>query len=150
MKDWDRIFRSGHDIIVPVQLRQKGPWKLFLLDTGSQMDLISPDAAREVAKVSNGSWVNVTGISGEVKKTWTTGPMTIYFSHFAVPSNGMLSLDTSRLGKQTGVEISGFIGAPTLHQLTVTIDYRDNLVHFAYDPKRIRRCVDGFNIADCY
>ncbi|HZQ44222.1 MAG TPA: aspartyl protease family protein [Acidobacteriaceae bacterium] len=150
MKDWDRVFRSGHQLIMPVQLKQNSPWKLFILDTGSQMDLISPDAAREVSKVSKGSWVNITGISGEVKKTWTTGPMTLYFSHLAAPNNGMLSIDTSRLGKETGVEISGFIGAPTLHQLTMSIDYRDNLVHFTYDPKRIRRCMGNINIPDCY
>lgn len=150
MKDWDRVWRSGHDLIIPVQLKQNGPWKLFLLDTGSAMDLISPDAAREVSKVSNGSWINVSGVSGEVKKTWTTGPMTLHFSNLGAPSNGLLAIDTSRLGKSTGVEISGLIGAPTLHQLTVSIDYRDNLVHFAYDPKRLRRCIDNFNIPDCY
>jgi hypothetical protein len=34
------------------------------------------------------------------------------------------------------MEISGFIGVTTLGQLTLTIDYRDGLVKFAYDPKR--------------
>lgn len=150
MKDWDRIWRSGHDLLMPVRLEQKGPWKLFLLDTGSSMDLISPDAAREVVKVSKGSWLQVAGISGEVKKTWTTGPMALYFSHFDVPSNGLLAIDTSRLGKETGVEVSGLIGAPTLHQLTMSIDYRDNLVHFSYDPKRIRHCMGNVDIPDCY
>ncbi len=151
MKDWDRVWRSGHQLIVPVQLNSaKGPSKLFILDTGSQMDLISPDAAREVGKVSKGSWVNIVGISGEVKKTWTTGPMTLYFSHLGAPNGGLLSIDTSRIGKETGVEISGFLGAPTLHQLTMSIDYRDNLVHFTYDPKRIRRCMGDISIPDCY
>ncbi len=150
MKDWDPIWRNGHLLLIPVRLQQKGDWKLFLIDTGSFTDLISPVAAREVSKVSKGSWVEVAGISGEVKKTWTTGPMTLYFSHLGAPSSGFLAVDTSRLGKDAGVEISGLIGAPTLHQLTVSIDYRDNLVRFSYDPKRIRHCMDNVNIPDCY
>jgi predicted aspartyl protease len=150
MKDWDRVFRSGHDLILPVELKPKGPWKLFLIDSGAFTDLISPDAAREVGKISKGSWVSIAGISGEVKKTWTTGPMTLYFSHLAAPNNGMLSVDTGRISKGVGVEISGLIGAPTLHQLTVSIDYRDNLVHFTFDPKRLRRCIEGMPLVDCY
>lgn len=150
MKDWDPIWRSGHDLIMNVRLNQTGPWKLFIVDTGSQMDLISPDAAREVGKVSKGSWVNITGISGEVKKTWTTGPMTLYFSHLGAPNDGLLAIDTSRMGKDTGIEISGFLGSPTLHQLTMSIDYRDNLIRFTYDPKRIQHCFGNIRMADCY
>ena len=75
MKDWARVLRSGHDLIVPVGLNSTtGPWRLFILDTGSSMDLISPDAAREVGKVDKGSDHGIVGISGEVKNTWTTAP----------------------------------------------------------------------------
>jgi len=62
----------------------------------------------------------------------------------------MISIDTTHLAGPAGVEISGLIGAPTLHQLTFSIDYRDNLVHFSYDPKRIAHCVNNVTIADCY
>jgi len=34
------------------------------------------------------------------------------------------------------MEISGFIGADTLDQLTIHDDYRDGLVKFDYDPGR--------------
>jgi hypothetical protein len=34
------------------------------------------------------------------------------------------------------MEISGFLGANTLNQMTIHIDYRDGLVKFEYDPKR--------------
>jgi predicted aspartyl protease len=151
VKDWERVLRSGHDLIVPVALNSaSGPWRLFILDTGASMDLISPDVAREVGKVSNGSWVNVTGISGEVKKTWTTGPMKLYFANLVAPNQGMIAIDTSNLARASGTQISGLIGAPTLHQLTFSIDYRDNLVHFTFDPKRISHCVDGLKMVDCY
>jgi hypothetical protein len=48
----------------------------------------------------------------------------------------MSAIDTSDISKRAGVEIAGFIGFPTLRELVITIDYRDNLVHVVYDPKR--------------
>lgn len=150
MKNWAGVWRSGHDLIIPVRLNDKGPQKLFIIDTGSQLDFISPEAAREVGKVSKGADVDISGISGKVKKEYTTGPMKLYFGGLIAPNNGLVAIDTSRMGRDAGIEISGFIGAPTLHQLTVSIDYRDNLVHFTFDPKRLNRCVDGIKMADCY
>jgi predicted aspartyl protease len=150
MKSWSGVWRADHELLIPVRLNEKGPWKLFIIDTGSSLDLISPQAAQEVGKVSKGADIDIRGISGNVKKEYTTGPMKLYFGGLIAPNNGMIALDTSRLGRDAGVEISGFIGAPTLHQLTVSIDYRDNLIHFAYDPKRLSRCVDGIKMADCY
>jgi hypothetical protein len=47
----------------------------------------------------------------------------------------MLSYDNTMLARTTGVEISGLIGFPTLRELIISIDYRDNLVHVVYDPK---------------
>jgi hypothetical protein len=61
----------------------------------------------------------------------------------------MTAVDTTTIGNSDGVEISGFLGAPTLHQLTLSIDYRDNLVKFTYDPSRIRRCIKGVVESDC-
>jgi tetratricopeptide (TPR) repeat protein len=150
MKSWSGIWRSGHSLIIPVRLNDKGPQKLFIVDTGSQMDLISPDAAREVGKVFKGADFDIQGISGNVKKEYTTGPMKLYFGGLVAPNHGMIAIDTSRLGRDAGVEISGFIGAPTLHQLTVSIDYRDNLMHLTFDPKRLSHCVEGIKMADCY
>ena len=51
MKDWTPIFRSGHDLILPVQLNG-GPYRLFMMDTGSELNLISWLTAKEVAHVS--------------------------------------------------------------------------------------------------
>jgi predicted aspartyl protease len=150
MQDWDRVWRSGHDLMMDVRLSPTGPAKLFLLDTGASTDLIAPDFARQAGHVSSGSWITPVGISGKVNKTWTTGPMKLYFSHMVAPTDGMIAIDTSNLVRGSGTEISGLIGAPMLHQLTFSIDYRDNLVHFTYDPKRIAHCVDSVRIADCY
>jgi hypothetical protein len=37
---------------------------------------------------------------------------------------------------EANMEISGFIGITALGQMTVSIDYRDGLMKFAYDPNR--------------
>ncbi len=47
MRDWLRVFRTQHMLIVPTAIG-KAPTKLFLMDTGASLNLISPDAAREV------------------------------------------------------------------------------------------------------
>lgn len=40
------------------------------------------------------------------------------------------------MAQLSGVAISGIIGFPTLRELVISIDYRDNLVHVVYDPKK--------------
>ena len=149
MKTWTKVFRSGHDLILPVKLNDSPP-RLFIVDTGSQLNLVSYQMAKQFAKVSKGSDVNLMGISGHVNQTYTTGPLNLTFAGLRQETPGLIGMDTSALARSTGVEIAGFLGAPVLHQLTVQIDYRDNLMHFSYDPKRLQRCPPGVQLADCF
>ena len=149
MAGWTHVFRSGHDLILPVNINNSSP-RLFIVDTGSSLNLIDQAMAKQVVKVTKGSDVELRGISGRVNQTYSTGPVTLTFAKMQQPSTGMIGMDTSNLGRSAGVNIAGLIGAPTLHQLTLRIDYRDNLMQFSYDPKRITHCVDGIHIADCY
>jgi Flp pilus assembly protein TadD len=148
MAKWSRIYRSHHDLIMPVRLNQ-GPLRLFILDTGSDLDLISPDAFRQFGHVSRDENMELSGVSGKVNKVFSTGPLTLEFAGLRKPSLGMTSIDTSRIARETGVEISGFLGEETLQQLTVQIDYRDNLVHLNYDPSRLVRCTESMVIPGC-
>ncbi len=153
MKGWTKVFRSGHDLIMPVYLNNT-PARLFIVDTGSSLNLISWQIAKQIGKVSKGSDIRLMGISGEVKQTYTTGPLTLTFAGMKQETNGLVGMDTSALGKSTGTNIVGLIGAPTLHQLTMQIDYRDDLMNFSYDPKRLTRCLTNSLSttyqADCY
>ncbi len=152
LKSWTRVFRSGHDLILPISINS-GPLRLFIVDTGAQFDSVSPEAAREVGKISKGSYVDIVGISGKVNKTYTTGPVTLSFANMRYPSQGMLGLENTAVSRDVGVEIAGFLGAETLHELTMQIDYRDDLIHFSYDPKRVQRCSgmnSETNLGDCY
>lgn len=133
MKDWQRIYRTGHELIVPTTIGN-APKKLFILDTGAGQNLISIAAAREVTHVSSDGG-KVSGISGEVKKVEGTNGLFIQFANVRqqIPE-GLNAIDLSSNSRYSGVEISGFIGYPILHQLVMQIDYRDNLVKVTYVP----------------
>ena len=135
MKDYTPVYRVGHELILPAAI-DNGKLKLFLLDTGAFATTISPQAAREVTKVRSDYYTQVKGISGNVEKVYSADEITFHFAHLSQKVNGVVSLDTSRMSKDAGMEISGFFGATTLNLLTMHIDYRDGLVKFDYDPKR--------------
>jgi predicted aspartyl protease len=154
MAKWQRVYRSGHDLLMPTgivdtkRMKDDSAWKekLFILDTGAGMSVISPAAAREVTRISgNSSWV-ASGIQGEVDKVYDAGKFTMAFAGLRLDSPSMTStdttkpsmtsIDTTKESHADGVEISGFIGAPALTQLVLHIDYRDNLVLCEYTPKK--------------
>jgi predicted aspartyl protease len=136
MKDWTPVFRSGHNLIFPTVIGN-APLKLFLMDTGASHGMISPEAAREVTHVSGGTDERrVKGISGEVNKVLIADRVSITFAGVRQITEGMTSFDSAALDRSVGVEISGMIGFPTLRELVLSIDYRDNLVHVVYDPKK--------------
>jgi predicted aspartyl protease len=143
MKDWTPIFRSQHMLILPT-LVNKAPVKLFLMDTGSSESLISLEAAHEVGMVSDFNNVKVIGINGEVKKVPIVDNVSMTFAGINQTRRSMNIIDISGMSQNVGVEISGIIGFPILRELVVSIDYRDNLVHVAYDPKK------GFHAHNSY
>jgi len=78
----------------------------------------------------------VRGINGEVKNVMVADRVTITFARVQQMLPDMTAYDSSMLAHTAGVEISGLIGFPTLRELVISIDYRDNLVHVVYDPKK--------------
>lgn len=140
MKDWAKIYRIGHQLIIPATLNESKV-KLFILDTGAFTTTISPEAAREITKVHSDDQLVVRGLSGKVEKVYQADRVTFRFANIVQPAERVVSFDTSNISKDSGTEISGFIGITTLGQLTVKIDYRDALVKFEYDPNRGYRSI---------
>jgi tetratricopeptide (TPR) repeat protein len=138
MQSFTRIFRFGHDLLIPTKIGD-APSKLFLLDTGALTNSISPAAAREVTKVHGDSDMFVKGISGSVKNVYSANKAVIQFGRLRQENQDMLSFDTTSLSDHSGTEISGFLGFTTLRFLDIKIDYRDALVDFSYDAKRFGR-----------
>jgi hypothetical protein len=80
--------------------------------------------------------MEVHGLGGKVEKLYSADKITFHFANLSQETEGAIAFDTSKISKSVGLEISGFLGATTLRQLTIHIDYRDGLVKFDYDPKR--------------
>jgi predicted aspartyl protease len=135
MKDWFGLYRVGHELLFPVSLNQT-PARLFILDTGAFTTSVSDIAARAVTKVHTDDRLTVKGISGKVDKVYSADNIDFRFAGMEQKVPDAVAFEDASVSKNTGLEVSGFIGATTLGQLTITIDYRDGLVHFAYDPNR--------------
>jgi predicted aspartyl protease/Tfp pilus assembly protein PilF len=144
MAKWVRVYRSGHELLMPTglvetkRIKDESAWKskLFLLDTGADSNLISPAAAKEVTKVSRDSSMEIRGIQGSVDKVFEAGKFTLMFAGLRLDSPSMTAIDTTTISHDSGVEVSGLIGAPALFQVVMHIDYRDNLVWCEYTAKK--------------
>jgi len=133
MQSYTRVFRFGHDLLVPTSIG-KVPPKLFLLDTGSFQNSISNAAARQVTHVDDSETV-ITGISGAVKDVYSAHKTVLEFGHLRQENQEMAAFDTTGMSDGAGTEIAGTLGFVMLRFLDIKIDYRDALVDFSFDPK---------------
>ncbi len=133
---YEKVYRFGHMLLLPARLND-APYHLFLLDTGAFDDTVTPEAAREASKLSDESNLTVKGLSGNVKKVYTTGSLMLTFGHFQ-QRRQMVAFDLSNISNHVGTEISGTLGFAMLFLLDIKLDYRDNLVQFHFDPNRFR------------
>ncbi len=140
MKEYTPVYRSGPYLMLPTRLKagEAGTAKmgLFVIDTGSWATTISPEAARQVTRVREESSMSVEGMNGSVEKVYAVDDITFGFAQLRQKMPQVAAFDTSRVSKSAGMEISGFLGASTLGQLTIHLDYRDGLVKFDFERGR--------------
>ena len=136
MANWARIYRLGHDLLMPTHVNESKAM-LFILDTGASLNMISTRAAATVSKVRSEDNLRIKGLSGEVDKVYTTDMATLQFANIRQPNQYMATIDLSRISQNLGIEVSGFIGFPIFRQVEIRIDYRDGLVRFNYDPDKL-------------
>lgn len=140
MKDYTRVYRSGPYLMLPARMNADttvaAKAGLFVIDTGSWATTITPDAARQIVQLREDSSLNVEGMNGRVEKVYDAGNITFGFAQLQQRVPQVVAFDTSRISRSAGIEISGFLGASILDQLTIHLDYRDGLVKFDYDPGR--------------
>ncbi len=136
MANWTKVFRFGHAILVPTSVNDSKPM-LFGLDTGAFSNILSLRVGRKLGKVSSDYRDRVGGLNGEVSRVYNADKATLTFGHFRQSNLGMITLDLSTASRQTGTEISGFLGFAMLKQLELKLNYRDGLVDFEIDPKRV-------------
>jgi tetratricopeptide (TPR) repeat protein len=105
MQTWTSIYRRGPEIIMPTVINGKKP-TLFTVDTGSSATLIDTSFASQMSHAKGSTSV-------------------IDFAGLRLPATAMDPVDLARFDG-----VHGFLGYPTLQQLVMHLDYRDNLVLF--------------------
>ncbi|MFC6644822.1 aspartyl protease family protein [Granulicella cerasi] len=138
LKGFIPVARIGHDILLPstwVDKKNKLSDRdhYLIMDTGASATNISPAMAKEIGKL-HGSDVEFTGLSGKVKKVWESDYSAMRVANLILPGAEYFVLDNKSLSHNIGFETDGLFGLPTLQRLTITIDYRDNMVKLNYDP----------------
>jgi hypothetical protein len=136
MENWTRVFRFGHQLLIPTRVNDSSQM-LFVIDTGAFANTLSTNAARKSTKVYEDERRVVRGISGKVNRVYTANRAKLQFSHFQQENQDVVTFDLSKFSANTGIEISGALGFNLLRVLEMKIDYRDGLVDFVYDPKRL-------------
>jgi tetratricopeptide (TPR) repeat protein len=127
MKNYSRVYRFGHVLLVPTKVGDV-PDKLFILDTGAWNNQITPSAAREVTKVRGDSPLNIKGVSGSVKNVYTADKARLQFGHLRQENEDLVAFDFTSISESIGTEVSGTLGFAMLQLLNIKIDYRDGMV----------------------
>ena len=109
---------------------------LFGLDTGAFANVLSLREGRQLGKVYSEDGLHVHGLNGEVNKVYSA-KATLRFARLQQPSMDVVTFDLAPQSRRFGTEISGFLAFATLRILEIKVDYRDGLVDFTYDPKRV-------------
>jgi tetratricopeptide (TPR) repeat protein len=135
MQSFPKFYRFGHDILVPVVVSDKTIGN-FILDTGADLNSVSPKLASKVTKASAGDY-QMKGVSGNVQNVLTGNKVILQFAKMRIESHDLPVFATDNISAYEGTEIAGFIGIRTLTQMKMTIDYRDGLVNLqVYDFKK--------------
>ena len=135
MAKWTRVFRFGHFVLVPTNVNDSADM-LFGLDTGAFANIFALRAAQQMGKVHSESRLHVSGLNGQVKNVYTANAE-LRFGNLRLPNSEMVTFDLASQSRRIGTEVSGFLGFAMLRIIEVKIDYRDGLVDFSYDPKRV-------------
>jgi predicted aspartyl protease len=138
MQSFTKFYRFGHDIVVPVVVNDKAVGN-FILDTGADLNTMSPKLASQVTKASSDGDYKMSGVSGKVQEVLTGQKAILQFAKMRIESHDLPVFSTDSVSASEGTEIAGFIGIRTLVQMKMTIDYRDGLVNLeVYEFRKAR------------
>ncbi len=127
-----KIYRFGDHLAVPTLINEKRA-ALFLIDSGSMLNLIDTEIAGEVTKVSADSGMRVKGIQGKVDRTSRAGRISLLFAGFRQDNPELLAISLEKMGDSMGVRLAGILGMPVLWNLAATIDYCRGAVRLEYN-----------------
>ncbi|MBZ5491456.1 MAG: aspartyl protease family protein [Acidobacteriia bacterium] len=124
---FSQTFTLGHFLLLPTEVGKKATG-LFVVDSGSNANTISPELARLMPEMRAFN-SPMSGASGVVNSAFIADDATLRFAK--VNRNDRIStLDLHSVSKDLGIEVSGQIGFSAMENMKVMIDYRDGLVRF--------------------
>jgi tetratricopeptide (TPR) repeat protein len=121
-------YSFGHILLLSTLVNNSAAG-LFVLDSGANISSISPQIAKQVAKLHEAG-SRISGSSGEVSKVSLLPDVTLKFSPAPAPRQDLAAFDPHSLSRQLGTEVSGFIGFDMLNRMKVRIDYQHGKVDF--------------------
>lgn len=134
MQSWSPFASFSHHILISGKLQDGSP-RLFLVDSGSNVTFLSTTAAKSVTKIHPDTRHHMRGINGQVDQLYTADHVDVIFANLRAPLDDALVMNLDRLSNSRGTEVSGILGLDTLKLLIIDIDYRDGLIHLAFDRK---------------
>jgi tetratricopeptide (TPR) repeat protein len=129
---FSRVFRFGDHLAVPTNINDGRP-VLFLVDTGSTLNIIDTETAREFTRVTDDSRATVKGLQGTVHKTLLANGTTLLFAGFRQVNPALVTISLEPMSDGMGVGFGGILGMPVLGHLAVTIDYLEGAIRFEYN-----------------
>lgn len=132
---------NRHQMVIDVSVNHRGPYS-FLLDTGTQITMVDPDLARELALEKSGeAAVASAGASGS---GWFARLDPVEAGQNQVASLKVLVYDLTNL-QAAGMKIRGVLGEDYLEHFDMLIDNAHQEVCLA-DPGGLRGAVKGERI----
>jgi hypothetical protein len=101
-----RMFRFGHDLLIPTEVGDIQETRLFLIDTGGPRNLLSVNVAREIRKVHLNSRMTLYGLSGSVNKVYGAEKTELHFDHVRQYAENQTAIDLEHLSDRIETEIS--------------------------------------------
>ncbi len=130
--DFAPVFRFGHRLLISTLVNRKSTG-LFLIDTGAGVSTVDSTFARLSTKVRGDYSTRISGISGEVNKVFEADKAELQFAHFRQSNLGLISFNINNAPEHQEIRMAGILGIPILTLFrSITIDYRNGLVHFDY------------------
>jgi len=125
---FSQAFSVGHFLLLPAEVGKKATG-LFVIDSGSNANTISPELARSIPEMRAFN-SPMSGASGVVNSAFIADDAILRFAKVN-RSDRISTLDLHSVSKDLGIEVSGQIGFSAMQDMKLTIDYRDGLVKFA-------------------
>jgi predicted aspartyl protease len=125
------VFRFGNHLGLPTSINVSSG-ALFMIDSGSSLNLIDTESAKQFTHTAENSSVTIHGVQGKVNKVSIADRVTLTFAGLRQENPNLLAINLDRLSDDMGVQFAGVLGMPVLFQLSLTIDYREGTVRFEY------------------